>query len=126
MTVRHMAVWIDHHEARVFHVAPEGFDESTVAAPHRHFRHPRGPEGLKAHPDDANKFYHEVAGALEEAEEVLVLGPSTAKLEFLRYAHKHAPKLEPKIVGIETSDHPTDGQLVAHVRKYFHAADRMR
>jgi hypothetical protein len=34
--------------------------------------------------------------------------------------------LEPKIVGVETVDHPTDGQLVAHARRYFHAADRMR
>jgi len=23
-------------------------------------------------------------------------------------------------------DHPSDGQLVAHARKYFNAADRMR
>jgi len=28
-------------------------------------------------------------------------------------------------VGIETVDHPTDGQLVAYTRKYFVAKDRM-
>jgi hypothetical protein len=31
-----------------------------------------------------------------------------------------------KIVGTETVDHPTDNQLVAHARKYFRTADRMR
>jgi hypothetical protein len=29
--------------------------------------------------------------------------------------------LSAKIAGVETIDHPTDGELVAHARKYFHA-----
>jgi hypothetical protein len=29
------------------------------------------------------------------------------------------------IVGVETVDHPSDGQLVAHARHYFKAEDRM-
>jgi len=34
--------------------------------------------------------------------------------------------LVPKIIGVETADHPTDNQVVAHARSYFRAADRMR
>jgi hypothetical protein len=30
------------------------------------------------------------------------------------------------VTGVETLDHPTDGALLAHARKYFRAADRMR
>ena len=30
-----------------------------------------------------------------------------------------------KIIGVETVDHPTDNQLVAHARRYFRAADKM-
>ena len=30
-----------------------------------------------------------------------------------------------KVVGVETVDHPSDGQLVAYARKYFVAKDRM-
>ena len=62
---------------------------------------------------------------LEGAEGVLVVGPSTAKLQFIRYAFKHDRTLEPRIVGVETVDHPTDGQLVAYSKRYF-AADRVR
>jgi hypothetical protein len=40
--------------------------------------------------------------------------------------HKQAHALEPKIVGIETVDHPTDGQLVAHAKHYFQTPDRVR
>jgi hypothetical protein len=42
------------------------------------------------------------------------------------YVHKQAPALEAKIVGIETVDHPTDGQLVAHAKRYFGLPDRLR
>jgi stalled ribosome rescue protein Dom34 len=120
MQSQHTAVWIDHHEARVFHITQDGFDESTIRVPHAHIhRHPKGPEGAKAHPDDAHRFFRDVAQALLGAEEVLVLGPSTAKLQFLRYAHTHDPALDPKIVGVETVDHPTDPQIAAYAKRYF-------
>ena len=79
----------------------------------------------RSHPADAAHFYHEVAQALEGAEEILVVGPATAKLE-LKHLHKHDHTLAPKIIGVETVDHPTDGQLLKYVRGYFRAADRMR
>jgi hypothetical protein len=44
------------------------------------------------------------------------------KLHFLRYAQRHDHALEARIVGIESADHPTDAQLVAHVRHYFREA----
>jgi stalled ribosome rescue protein Dom34 len=124
---RHVAVWLDHKEARVFHVAADGSDELTVRAPASHIhRHPKGPEGYKEHPDDAHRFFREVVAALEGADEVLVVGPGTAKLQFIKHVHQHAHALVPKIVGVETLDHPTDPQLVAYVKSYFKAADRVR
>jgi hypothetical protein len=56
----------------------------------------------------------------------LSVGPSTAKLEFFRYAHEHDKALEPKIVGIETVDHPTGEQIVAYAKNYFKLGDRIR
>jgi hypothetical protein len=66
-----------------------------------------------------------VARALEGAEPILVVGPSTAKLQFLRYVQKHEHALEPKIVGLETVDHPTDGQIVAYAKRYFGIPNRL-
>jgi hypothetical protein len=51
-------------------------------------------------------------------------GPSTAKLDFIRYLHKHEPALESRIVGIENVDHPTNNQLVAYTKTYFKLDDR--
>jgi stalled ribosome rescue protein Dom34 len=120
---RNAAVWLDHHEARVFHVDLDGFDESRLETPHRHVhRHPKGAAEPHEHPDDMNRFFHEVARALDDAERVLVVGPSTAKLQFLKYVHTHESKLGPRIVGMETVDHPTDAQLIAYARHYFDVA----
>ena len=126
--MRQMAVWIDHDEARVFHVDAAAFDEKTVHSPNHHVhRHPKAQETrTHNHPDDEHRFFAEVAGTLAEAEQILLVGPSVTKLHFLRYLHKHHAAIEPRIVGVETADHPTDRQLVAHVRQYFNEESARR
>ncbi len=124
---KHVAIWIDHKEARIFHVAADSTDEVTITAPLQniHHRHSKGAEGLKEHPDDAQRFFQAISRAVEGAQALLIVGPSNAKLEFLRYLQRHEHKLEANIVGIETVDHPTDGQLVAYAKNYFKRSDRM-
>jgi hypothetical protein len=113
-------VWIDHHEARLFDVAQDRQDVTTVSAPPHHVhRHPKGASAEHNHAGDAVHFYDEVAHALERASHILLVGPSTAKLQFLRHLTKHHPRLDAKVVGIETVDHPSDGQLIAHAKRYF-------
>ncbi|MEP7050146.1 MAG: translational machinery protein [Pseudomonadota bacterium] len=115
-----VAVWIDHKEARICRVFAGMAEEAVIAAPHHvHHNHPRGQEGVKARPEDVKRFFQEVVESLEDSTKVLLLGPSTAKLELLKYAQTHHPALALKVVGVETADHPTDGQLVAHAKAYF-------
>jgi stalled ribosome rescue protein Dom34 len=119
--MKQMAVWIDHNEAKVFHVTADAFDEKSVLSPNHHVhRHPKDMDSrIHNHPDDEHRFFHQLVDVLADADQVLLLGPSVTKLHFLRYVQKHHLTLEPRIVGIETADHPTDRQLVAHVRQYF-------
>ncbi len=126
MPTQHAAVWIDHDEAKVFRIGSSGeeVDLATVHSHHHAKRHSMTTHE-RAHPTDAAHFYREVAQSLADAEEVIVVGPGTAKLELIKYVHKHEHALVPKIVGVETVDHPTDGQLLAYVRRYFRAKDRM-
>lgn len=114
-------VWIDHKEARIFHIEPDKVDSSVVAAPlhHVHHKHAQGESGGKEHPNDFKQFFREVAQALEGIEQVLIVGPSTAKLEFLRFVHHQEQALEPRIIGLETVDHPSDPQLIAYAKRYF-------
>jgi stalled ribosome rescue protein Dom34 len=126
--LKHAAVWIDQHEAKVFHIGAAKSDEATLLAPGAHVhRHSKDQElRIRNHPDDEHKFFHAVARALEGQDEILILGPAQTKLHFFRYLHQHERALEPRIVGVESADHPTDGQLLAHARKYFHEAPPRR
>jgi hypothetical protein len=114
------AVWIDHHEARIFRAEAGKFDDSTVRKPHQQVH--RFPNGAvePQHSDCMHGFFQDLARALEGDEPILLVGPSnTAKLQFLRHLHRHEQALEPKVAGIETVEHPADGQLVAYARRYF-------
>ena len=62
---------------------------------------------------------------LQTLAQFLVTGPAHAKTEMIKHISQHDPALMKKIVGVETVDHPSDGQLVAHARHYFKAEDRM-
>jgi stalled ribosome rescue protein Dom34 len=123
----HAVIWIDHHEARVFHVHPDATDSATVLAPQHHLhRHPKGRGEAAEHPDDAHRFFAEVANTLADVDALLIVGPSSAKLEFFKYLHEHERTLESKVVGVESADHPTDGEIVARAKDCFAASDRMR
>lgn len=127
MNLRHTVLWIDHQEARIFGVEGGKLDETTIRAPHRHIhRHPQGAPAEHNHPDDLHHFFRDVARGLDGAEQILIVGPSTAKVEFFRFTHKQEPALEPNIVGIETVDHPTDGQIVSYAKRYFGIPERVR
>ena len=118
----HAAVWLDHHEARVFHVDLDGFDEKTLLAPAHHFHR----ESREASLDDAH-FFETIAAALESADEILVYGPSTAKRQFAHWVESNQPAIAKKITHVDASDHPTDGQFVAEVRRHFRVpAPRVR
>jgi stalled ribosome rescue protein Dom34 len=124
----HVAVWIDHKQARVFHIGPDEVDEVTVTAPPHsiHDKRPRGSGGVKEHPDDAKRFFRDVTRALDGAHKILIVGPSSAKLELMKYVHDREHAIEARVVGVEVVDHPTDGQVVALARTYFRRTDGLR
>jgi stalled ribosome rescue protein Dom34 len=120
MSHYHAVVWIDHREAHVMH----------PAKPHQHLHNKRGADkggavGDGRAPEDQN-FYHEVVEALKGAQEILIVGPASAKLNLVKHIHRHDQQMVDKVVGVESADHPSDAQLVVYARKYFVAADRMR
>jgi len=126
MSHYHALVWIDHSEAHVMHISPDDVENSIVqpSKPHHKLHSRVGTLGSGRAPEDQD-YYHSVVEELKGAQEILVVGPAQAKLQLIKHIHAHAPALISKIVGIETVDHPTDGQLVVYARKYFLAKDRM-
>ncbi len=123
----HAVVWLDHREAKVFFFDRYNVAEIDLAAahPNAHLHHHAGSLSGKRAPED-QAYFRRIADVLRPATEWLVVGPGLAKLEFIKYVHKHEHQLDDRILGVETADHPTDRQIVAHARTYFRAADRMR
>ena len=75
----HAAVWIDHKEARVFHVHADSTDETTLLSPQHHLhRHPKGRGEARENPDDLNQFFASVVHTLAGVDAILIVGPSSA------------------------------------------------
>ena len=105
----HAVVWIDSREAKVFHFNGEDVEKVVIHA-HKH----------------EAAYLEEVTKAFSDAHAVLVTGPGLEKKALLKHiAHKH-PTLSDHIEAVETDDHPSDGELIAHARKALAAKDRMR
>lgn len=127
MTFSHAVVWLDHSEAHVMHFNDEAAENAKIRArsQHQHQHHKKGAVG-SGHAGEDQKYYHEVAHALADAKEILILGPSGAKLTLMKHMQKHDPTVAEKVVGIETADHPSDGQVLAFARHYFVRVDNLR
>jgi stalled ribosome rescue protein Dom34 len=122
----HMAVWIDHHEAHVFSFSAEQSDKLVVRPKHpvQHLHHKANSIGSGRAPEEKD-FYKDIAGHLGQAGAVLVAGPASARLEFMKYLEAEEPALARKVSAVEKMDHPTDAEFLSHTRKYFAAQDRM-
>lgn len=126
--MKHSVVWIDQKEARVFEVDAGQAAEAVLHAPGPHIHRHANEQDLRVrnHPDDEPRFFGDVARALKDHGQVLLVGPSMTKLHFFRYLQRTDHALAARIVGIESADHPTDAQLVAHLRHYFHESAARR
>ena len=126
MSLDHAVIWIDHKEAHVIHFDADDSASEVIKtrSTHLHLHHKSGSTG-SGHSGAEKHYLHAVVEAVADAREILVVGPGSAKLELIRHAEKHDPKVAPKILGVETVDHPTDRQLLAYARKYFLRVDKM-
>ena len=126
MSHYHAVVWLDHSEAHVMHITADDVEKSVIqpSKPHSHLHAKRGVVGTGRQAED-KAYYHAVVEALSGAQEILVVGPAQAKLQLIKHIHTHHQSMEDKVIGVESVDHPSDGQLVAYARKYFIAKDRM-
>ena len=93
--------------------------------PTRHIHHKANSIG-SGHEAEDHEYFDAAAESIADAGAVLITGPANAKTELIKHIHHHHPKLMSAIVGVETVDHPSDGQRVAYARKYFKAKDLMQ
>jgi hypothetical protein len=126
-------VWIDHRKAVVVTLSPEGEHTTLITSNVEKHSERGGDSPLKGSyesrqvpADDSRQraltgeldvYYDAVIAVLRNHRKLLILGPGEAKGEL----HKRLVKMQlgALVVGVQTEDKMTDGQIVAKVRAYF-------
>jgi stalled ribosome rescue protein Dom34 len=116
----HAVVWVDHSQAKIFHVGSSGTD-GVILHPHsaeKHIHHKANSIG-SGHAHETKEFMENVATAIADAGEILIIGPAAAKNELAKYLRTSHPAIGQRIVGVEPADHPSDREIVALARRHF-------
>jgi stalled ribosome rescue protein Dom34 len=126
MSLNHAVIWIDHQEAHVMFLSEAASEAEIIRSKstYAHLHHKGGEVGSGKLALDS-KYLHSVIQAVNKSQEILILGPGSAKLELIKHAHQHDAKIAEKIVGVETIDHPSDKEILAYARKFFYKVDQM-
>lgn len=125
MTFHHAVVWLDHTKAQVIHFDMKAAESESVKThlAHAHSHETHGDTHASA-PDNTS-FFNDIAAELKDCLEILVVGPGGEKTAFVKHLTSHVPAIAEKIKGVETVDHPSEGQLLAYARKHFLSAGGM-
>lgn len=81
--------------------------------------------GNSGHVSVDAQYLERVANAVKTAGAILITGPASAKQELVKHIERAHPQLAKRIAGVDTVDHPSDGELLNLGRKFFRAEDRM-
>ncbi|MGO9358256.1 MAG: translational machinery protein [Xanthobacteraceae bacterium] len=116
----HAVVWVDHSQAKIFHVGSSGTD-GVILHPHsaeKHIHHKANSIG-SGHAHEGKQFMESVTEAITDAGEILIVGPAGAKNELAKYLRTSHPAIGQRIVGVEPADHLSDREIVALARQHF-------
>ena len=122
---RKVGLWIDHRKTVIVTLSGETEEIMQIASNiDKHVRYSGGAEEISIEDqrdrrflDHLSKYYDEVISHIRDAESILIFGPGEAKGEFAK--RLQSEDLGGRIVGVETVDKMTDGQIAARVRQHF-------
>lgn len=108
-------IWLDLENAKLFHFSEDRMERSSLKATHiDHHTHRRENDER-----DCVSMYDELAARLVKTQRILILGPGVAKDHFFNRMKDRFPDVAKRVVGCESSDHPTDNQIAAYAIQYF-------
>jgi stalled ribosome rescue protein Dom34 len=113
-------VWINHSEAKVFHVCPSETTRIVIDPydPAQRICHKANLIADGHSPLD-HEFFEEVAEAITNAKAILLTGPASAKSELFAHIVAYHYHLVERFVAIETIEHPGDCALIAVANLHF-------
>jgi stalled ribosome rescue protein Dom34 len=114
----HAVVWLDFHQAKIFLMAAQDIAAGRFRAdtPHRQIHHKAQIRG-SGHVRDDRTYFEAILAAVEEADSWVIAGPGGTKKDLEKYLDGHGEELKKKLVGVESMDHPTEGELLKQAGK---------
>jgi hypothetical protein len=85
---------------------------------HQHLHHKANSTDSGHAPVDKS-YLERVSATIADARAVLICGPASAKTELHTHVKTQHPQLAARVSAVETLDHPSDGELLAHGRLHF-------
>jgi hypothetical protein len=127
MDANHVIVCLDHREAYIIAFNRDAASPSLVvrSADHREHLHHRADVVGSGNALEHLEYYEQIVTNIRDVPSWLIVDPANAKLVFAKHISGVHVDLLDHLVGIETVDHPNDGQLLKYARQYFVKADRM-
>ena len=122
MSFNNTVVWLDHTKAQIIHFDKNASESESLKT---HSTHPH-PRDNHVNGDDNTLFYKDIADALADSEQILIVGPAEEKTSFMTYLTGKLPAVAGKIKAVETVDHPSDKQLLAYARQHFVSSGGMQ
>jgi hypothetical protein len=125
-------LWIDHRKAVIVAVTDKEETRLVISAVEKHLQRsgdspqkgryeagkvPQSDSRQRSYTGQLNVYYEAVIACLKDAESILIFGPGEAKGELKKRLEKDG--LGGRIVGVETVDKMTGGQIAEKVREYF-------
>ena len=114
---RRAVIWVDHLTAKIFTMGLTGVSASVVRAhlSSSHLHHHANSIG-SGHVEPDPGFLSAIQKAVEACDDVLIIGPGTEKAALKQHLESQNSKIR---LLLESSDHPTDDEIVAIGRKHF-------
>jgi stalled ribosome rescue protein Dom34 len=114
----HAVVWLDFHQAKIFLMAAQDIAAGRVRAdPPDHQIHHKAQVRGSGHVRDDRTYFEAILAAVEEADSWVIAGPGGTKKDLEKYLDGHGEELKKKLVGVESMDHPTEGELLKQAGK---------
>ncbi len=114
---QHAIVFLDHHEARVLFTSAQDSDGERIAT----HRVEKTKDGHR-HPMDRGDL-EAIAAKLKGVGEILIAGPSGAKIELEGFLKEHHADISANVVDVVALDHSTLGEVKHFARERFKRAD---
>jgi hypothetical protein len=125
-----VGLWIDHKKIVIVTITDKGEEIRQIRSHLERDAQPSGGWAAHSGRDYGEKdkqdrhfmgvlaiYYDEVISCIRDAESILIFGPGEAKGELKKHLEREG--LGGRIVGVETADEMTDGQIAAKVREHF-------